>query len=179
MENDLLVVSPGVPSFEGSAASWFEQQGLRRRVAASAPSFFSALEHLRESDLMALMPRRLLPCEGLFEVPLGTHPPAPVGMSPARVDAASGFVLVSGQAEGAIGHLATVLNEAGSALDHVLQRRVRVRGELADVMAPVVPVRARHFDTVRPALTGIGVASLASRDMFIEIEALARVIDRQ
>jgi DNA-binding transcriptional LysR family regulator len=73
--HDFLVVSPGVPSFEGSAGSWFEQRGLRRRVVASVPSYFMALDHLRQSDLVAFVPSRLLPCEGLFEVPLPKHPP--------------------------------------------------------------------------------------------------------
>ena len=117
---------------------------------------------------------------------------APIGMSQATVDLASGFVFVSGQvdwdgdsrvrhatlegqAEGAIQHLATVLNEAGASLEDVLQLRVYVRGELADSMAQVVPALARHFGSVRPALTGIGVASLASRDTLIEIEALAKL----
>jgi enamine deaminase RidA (YjgF/YER057c/UK114 family) len=115
-----------------------------------------------------------------------------VGMSQAQVDLRSGFVFVSGQvdwdgasrvrhatlqgqAEGAIAHLATVLHAAGSSVDHVLQLRVYVRGELADAMPQLAPVFARHFGAVRPALTGIGVASLASRDTLIEIEALARV----
>jgi 2-iminobutanoate/2-iminopropanoate deaminase len=121
---------------------------------------------------------------------------APVGMSQASVDLASRFVLVSGQvdwdrgsrvrhatlagqAEGAIEHLATVLHEAGSSLDDVLQLRVYVRGELADGMAELVPVLARHFGAIRPALTGIGVASLASRDTLIEIEALARLAEHR
>jgi DNA-binding transcriptional LysR family regulator len=73
--HDFLVVSPAVPSFDGSAGGWFEQQGLRRRVVASVPSFFMALEYLRGSDMVAFMPSRLLPCEGLFEVPLEKHPP--------------------------------------------------------------------------------------------------------
>lgn len=73
--HDFLVVSPAVPSFDGSAGSWFEQQGLRRRVVASVPSFFMALEYLRQSDMVAFMPSRLLPCEGLFEVPLEKYPP--------------------------------------------------------------------------------------------------------
>jgi DNA-binding transcriptional LysR family regulator len=64
-----------VPSFEGSAGSWFEQQGLRRRVVASVPSFFMAMEYLRQSDMVAFMPSRLLPCEGLHEVPLEKSPP--------------------------------------------------------------------------------------------------------
>ena len=47
--------------------------------------------------------------------------------------------------------------------------------ELADAMAQVAPALARHFGAVRPALTGIGVASLASRDTLIEVEALAKL----
>ena len=117
---------------------------------------------------------------------------APAGMSQAKVDLESRLVFVSGQvdwdrdsrvrhatlegqAEGAIDHLATVLNEAGASLEDVLQLRVYVRGELADGMSQLVPVLARHFRAVRPALTGIGVASLASRDTLIEIEALAKL----
>jgi DNA-binding transcriptional LysR family regulator len=73
--HDFIVVSPGVPSFDGSAGSWFEQLGLRRRVVASVPSFFMAQEYLRQSDMVAFMPSRLLPCEGLFEVPLEKYPP--------------------------------------------------------------------------------------------------------
>jgi DNA-binding transcriptional LysR family regulator len=73
--HDFLVVSPAVPSFEGSAGAWFEQQGLRRRVVASVPSFLIALGYLRQSDLVAFMPSRLLPVEGLFEVPLEKYPP--------------------------------------------------------------------------------------------------------
>jgi DNA-binding transcriptional LysR family regulator len=73
--HDFLVVSPAVPGFDGSAAGWFEQQGLQRRVVASVPSFFMALEYLRRSDMVAFMPSRLLPSEGLFEVPLEKYPP--------------------------------------------------------------------------------------------------------
>lgn len=108
----------------------------------------------------------------------------------ASVDPATGHVFVSGQvdwdaesrvrhptlegqAEGAIQLLKTVLNEAGSSLEGVLQLRVYVRGELADGMAQLVPVLARHFGAIRPALTGIGVASLASRETLVEIEAIA------
>jgi 2-iminobutanoate/2-iminopropanoate deaminase len=127
--------------------------------------------------------------------PAGLYDGAPVGMSQAKVDLESGFVFVSGQvdwdgdsrvrhatlegqAEGAIEHLVTVLNEAGSSIDNVLHLRVYVRGELADGMSQLVPVLARHFAAVRPALTGIGVASLASRDTLIEIEALAKLAEQ-
>lgn len=73
--HDFLVVSPAVPSFDGSAGSWFEQQGHRRRVVASVPSFFMAQDYLRRADLVAFIPSRLLPCDGLFEVPLEKYPP--------------------------------------------------------------------------------------------------------
>jgi len=123
--------------------------------------------------------------------PASLYDGAPVGMSQAQVDLNTGYVFVSGQvdwdvdsrvrhpdiegqAEGAIAHLTTVLKEAGASLADVLQVRVYVRGELADCMAQIAPVFARHFGGVRPALTGIGVASLASRDTLIEIEAIAR-----
>jgi enamine deaminase RidA (YjgF/YER057c/UK114 family) len=113
-------------------------------------------------------------------------------MSQATVDTATGLVFVSGQvdwdidsqvrhdtlegqAEGAIEHLLTVLREAGASVADILQVRVYVRGELADVMAQIVPVFAQHFGATRPALTGVGVASLASRDTLIEIEAVARL----
>lgn len=124
--------------------------------------------------------------------PSSLYDGAPVGMSQATVDTASGFVFVSGQvgwdggsrvrhttlegqAEEAMQNLITVLREAGSSLEHVLHLRVYARGELEDGMAQVVPVLVRHFGAIRPALTGIGVASLASRETLVEIEALARV----
>ena len=128
--------------------------------------------------------------------PASLYDGAPVGMSQAKVDLKSGFIFVSGQvdwdrdsrvrhatlegqAEAAIEHVVTVLNEAGSSLENVLQLRVYVRGELADGMSQLVPVLARHFGAVRPALTGIGVASLASRDTLVEIEAVARMPEHQ
>jgi hypothetical protein len=36
-QHDFLVVSPGVASFDGSASSWFAQQGLKRNVVATVP----------------------------------------------------------------------------------------------------------------------------------------------
>lgn len=124
--------------------------------------------------------------------PTSLYDGEPVGMSQAKVELDSRFVFVSGQvdwdsdsrvrnatlegqAEGVIKNLLTVLNEAGTTLENVLQLRVYVRGELADSMSQLVPVLARHFGEARPALTGVGVASLASRDTLIEIEALAKL----
>ncbi|WP_313083002.1 LysR family transcriptional regulator [Pulveribacter sp.] len=70
-----VVVSPGVPDLEGSAAAWFARQGLQRRVALSVPSFFMAQQALRRTDLVGFMPSRLMPCEGLVDVPLTQYPP--------------------------------------------------------------------------------------------------------
>jgi enamine deaminase RidA (YjgF/YER057c/UK114 family) len=117
---------------------------------------------------------------------------APFGMSQATVDPVSGFVFVSGQvdwdtgyqvrhagieaqAESALQNLLTVLEAAGSSAGNVLQLRVYVRGELGEHMDKLAPLMVKYFGASRPALTGIGVASLASPDTLIEIEAVARV----
>lgn len=75
VEHDFIVTNPGLAGFKGSANGWFERQGLERRVMASAPSFFMAQEYLRGSQLVAFMPARLLPCEGLYEIALPKYPP--------------------------------------------------------------------------------------------------------
>lgn len=75
VSHDFVVVSPGVPSFKGSANTWFEQQGLRRNVVLTVPSFFMAEEYLRRTRLVGFLPSRLLPCHGLVEIPLEKDPP--------------------------------------------------------------------------------------------------------
>jgi 2-iminobutanoate/2-iminopropanoate deaminase len=117
---------------------------------------------------------------------------ASVGLSQAVVDPRSALVFVSGQvdwdhglqvrhadvaaqAESAVQNLLTALAAAGSSADQVLQLRVYVRGEVADHIGALAPVLVRHFGAVRSALTGIGVASLASPQTLVEIEAVARV----
>lgn len=75
VSHDFVVVSPGVPSFKGSANAWFEQQGLRRNVVLTVPSFFVAEEYLRRTGLVGFLPSRLLPCHGLVEIPLQKYPP--------------------------------------------------------------------------------------------------------
>lgn len=75
VEYDFVVTSPGIASFKGSADSWFEQQGLRRKVHVSVPSFFMAQEYLKQSDMVGFLPSRLMPCAGLFEIPLKKYPP--------------------------------------------------------------------------------------------------------
>ena len=117
------------------------------------------------------------------------------GMSQARADTDTGLVFVSGQvdwatdfstegtdvgtqAENAMVHLGGVLEAAGSSFAQVLQLRIYVRGEAADHMAALMPVVVRHFGDVRPALTGVGVASLDAPELLVEIEAVAKVAAR-
>ncbi|HEX8614637.1 MAG TPA: LysR family transcriptional regulator [Telluria sp.] len=73
--HDFIITSPGIGSFKGSADTWFERQGLRRNVVMSAPSFFMAQAYLKQSDMVAFLPSRLLPCEGLFDIALEKYPP--------------------------------------------------------------------------------------------------------
>ncbi|WP_323845700.1 LysR family transcriptional regulator [Microbulbifer magnicolonia] len=75
VEHDFVVTSPGTGSFKGSADAWFTRQGLRRNVVVSVPSFFMAQEYLKQTDLVGFIPSRLLPCEGLTEIPLEKYPP--------------------------------------------------------------------------------------------------------
>ncbi|NHZ95256.1 LysR family transcriptional regulator [Massilia sp. CCM 8734] len=72
---DFIITSPGIGSFKGSADAWFERQGLRRNVVMSAPSFFMALDYLKQSTMIGFIPTRLLPCDGLFDIPLEKYPP--------------------------------------------------------------------------------------------------------
>ena len=74
-KHDFVIVSPGIGSFIGSADTWFEQQGFPRQVTVSAPSFHMAKEILKHSDMVGFIPSRLLPYEGLFELPLEKYPP--------------------------------------------------------------------------------------------------------
>lgn len=116
---------------------------------------------------------------------------APFGMSQAAADADSGLIFISGQvdwdsnyqvknqsmpaqAEGAIKNLLTVLEAANSSVQNLLHLRVYIRGELAEHMETIVPLLLSYLGTSRPALTGIGVASLATPDTLIEIEAVAK-----
>jgi 2-iminobutanoate/2-iminopropanoate deaminase len=82
---------------------------------------------------------------------------------------------VEGQLEHALANLATVLKAAGASVGDLLQVRVYVRGELATHMEALAPVMAAFLGSSRPALTGIGVASLASPETLVEVEAIAAV----
>lgn len=74
-KHDFVITSPGVGSFIGSADTWFELQGFPRQVAVSAPSFHMAKETIKHSNMVGFIPSRLLPYEGLFELPLEKYPP--------------------------------------------------------------------------------------------------------
>jgi enamine deaminase RidA (YjgF/YER057c/UK114 family) len=117
---------------------------------------------------------------------------AAFGISQAVIDERSGHVFVSGQVawdvQGrVIGHtyaeqtaaalrnLASVLVAAGCAASDVLSARVYVRGEVAEHLHECLPALASFFGSWRPALTGVGVASLATPETLIEIEVVARV----
>jgi len=115
----------------------------------------------------------------------------PLGMSQAVIDTDSSLVYVSGQVdwnhqyqvtqptiagqfEMALENLRTVLAEAGSSIDNLLHVRVYVRGELEDHMETLVPILSKFLGSSRPAITGIGVASLASKATLVEVEAVAK-----
>jgi 2-iminobutanoate/2-iminopropanoate deaminase len=115
---------------------------------------------------------------------------APVGMSQAVVDSESSLVFVSGQVdwghdhqvstdtvsgqlEAALINLRTALVAAGTDVDGLLQVRIYVRGELEDHMERLVPILTGFLGTSRPAVTGIGVASLASKATLVEVEGVA------
>jgi len=113
------------------------------------------------------------------------------GMSQGMVDVPSGLVFLSGQVAWDVGakvvgvthaeqtkhaleNLTKVLAAAGATARDVLSVRVYLRGELSDHLEACVPVLAAYFGQTRPALTGIGVSSLATPDTLVEIEVVAR-----
>lgn len=124
------------------------------------------------------------------------NPPAlydgsPFGMSQGSVDP-SGLIFLSGQVawdknaqvvgssyaeqtRKALDNLDIALAAAGTDMNHVLRVRLYVRGEIAEHLEELAPILAERLGTTRPALTGIGVASLATPDTLIEIEAVARL----
>jgi 2-iminobutanoate/2-iminopropanoate deaminase len=123
--------------------------------------------------------------------PSSLYDTAPLGMSQAVIDTSTSLVFVSGQLdwdlehrvsslsivgqfESAIDKLRIALDAAGATVDNVLHLRIYVRGEVEDHMTALGPSLARFLGDSRPAVTGIGVASLASRDALVEVEAIAR-----
>lgn len=124
--------------------------------------------------------------------PIDVYDSAAYGISQAVVDERSGHVFVSGQVawdvngrvQGsthgaqtrlALANLRAVLGAAGCGVRDVLSVRVYLRGEMAEHLAECLPPLAEFFGHQRPALTGVGVSSLATPDTLVEIEAVAQV----
>jgi 2-iminobutanoate/2-iminopropanoate deaminase len=114
----------------------------------------------------------------------------PHGLSHAVVDTASSTVYISGQVDWDMNHqvsshtvegqlknaltnLTIVLEASGSSVENLLNLRIYVRGELGEFMETIAPILAEFLAESHPALTGIGVASLASSETLVEIEATA------
>ena len=82
---------------------------------------------------------------------------------------------VEGQTRRALNNLKIVLENAGSSVGQLLHVRVYVRGEFGEYMNAIAPIFSEFVGESRPAVTGIGVASLASPETLVEIEAVASV----
>lgn len=115
---------------------------------------------------------------------------AAFGMSQAVVDTRSGLIFLSGQVdldrqyetteksvEGqmqkALANLKIALANAGSSIDKLLRVRIYIRGEFGEHTNALVPIVTDFFGESRPAMTWIGVASLASPEILVEVEAVA------
>lgn len=115
---------------------------------------------------------------------------SPHGLSHAVIDTATGTVYISGQVDwdmnyqvsshtvegqlkNVLNNLTIVLDAAGSSVENLLNLRIYIRGELGEFMEAIAPILAQYLGESRPALTGIGVASLASPETLVEIEATA------
>ncbi len=123
--------------------------------------------------------------------PSSLFDPISYGMSQGSIDT-SGLIFLSGQvawdleanvvgstyaeqARLALDNLAHALDAAGSDFNHLIHVRVYVRGEISEHLEEIWPLVNERIGLARPALTAIGVASLATPDTLLEIEAVARV----
>jgi enamine deaminase RidA (YjgF/YER057c/UK114 family) len=125
--------------------------------------------------------------------PSSLYDGAAFGMSQGSIDS-SGLVFLSGQVawdenakvvgstyaeqgNKALDNVEIALEAAGSDLAHALHVRVYLRGEVGEHLEALAPILAKRLGSARPALTGIGVASLATPDTLVEIEVVARKRD--
>ena len=114
------------------------------------------------------------------------------GMSQATVDTESKLVFVSGQVawdqplqiteasfEGqlkkALDNLEVTLEAARSSVNQLLSIRIYVRGELGEYVERAAPILVDFLGESRPAMTALGITSLASPETLVEVEAVARV----
>lgn len=119
------------------------------------------------------------------------YDPTAFGLSHATLDADSGLIFISGQVDwdqhhqvthkdfigqlqASLQNLKIVLNQAQAEVKDLLNLRIYVRGELEDHLADAAGILTEFLGSTRPALSGIGVHSLASKDLLVEIEAIAR-----
>ena len=115
---------------------------------------------------------------------------AAFGMSQGAIETQSGLVFLSGQVdwnqqyetteqsvEGqmkiALANLKIALANAGSSIDQLLRVRIYIRGEFGEHTKAIIPLFNDFFGKSRPAMTWIGVASLASPETLVEVEAVA------
>lgn len=82
---------------------------------------------------------------------------------------------VEGQLRDALNNLTTVLKASNASVEDLLHVKIYIRGELAEHMDTIRPIIAEYLGKSRPSLTGIGVASLASPETLVEVEAIASV----
>lgn len=72
---DFIVTNPLGGSLKGSADNWLERQGYPRKVVMSSPTFHHTLQFIKHRDLIGFIPSRLLPYEGVVDIPLEKYPP--------------------------------------------------------------------------------------------------------
>ena len=118
------------------------------------------------------------------------HDGRPFGMSQAVIATTSATVYISGQVDWDVNHqvschtvegqlsnvltnLTVVLEASGTSVENLLSLRIYIRGELGDFIGNIAPIMAQFLAESRPAVTGIGVSSLASPETLVEIEATA------
>ena len=112
------------------------------------------------------------------------------GMSQGAIETQSGLIFLSGQVdfnrqyettehsvEGqmrkALANLKIALENAGSSIDKLLRVRIYIRGEFNEYINDIVPIVTDFLGESRPAMTWIGVASLALPEILVEVEATA------
>lgn len=70
-----LVVSPSRANLRGSHDQWFENQGLKRNIVMSVPSFSAVPDILHTTDMLAFYPSRLLPNSKVKQLKIEALPP--------------------------------------------------------------------------------------------------------
>ncbi|MGY8872307.1 MAG: LysR family transcriptional regulator [Pseudomonadales bacterium] len=71
---DYIIVSPARANLKGSSQMWFQEHGINRSIVASIPSFSMIPEYIQGTDVVAFVPRKMLPCEGLKTIELPEYP---------------------------------------------------------------------------------------------------------